>query len=81
MRTASKRQNSVGNCPAKNSEISEFSENSELSPWPSSSLRKKNINRVDNPSSEYYKKLCAISKFISGKPRKINQEITAMYNL
>ena len=29
-----KRQNSIGNCPAKNSGISEFSENSELSPWP-----------------------------------------------
>ena len=56
MRTAWKRQNSIGNCPAKNSEISEFSENSELSPWPSSSLRKKKINRVDNPFSEYYKK-------------------------
>ena len=31
MRTAWKRQNGIGNCPAKNSEISE---NSELSPWP-----------------------------------------------
>ena len=81
MGTAWKKQHSFGNCPAKNSEISEFSENFELSPWPSSSLRKKKINRVDNPVSEYCKNLCAILKFISGKARKINQQITPMCNL
>ena len=78
MRNARKRQNSIRNCLARNSEISE------LSPWPSklSSLREKKIHRVGNPCSEYYKeKLCAISNFMSGNSREVNQEVAPMCNL
>ena len=59
MRTVWKRQNSIRNCPAKNSEISE------LSPWPSKFQRGKKIHRVDNLFSEYYKKSYVRSRNLS----------------
>ena len=79
MRTAWKRQNSIGNCPAKNSE---FSENSEVSPWPSSSLRKKKINRVDNPFSEYYKKpMCDLEIYLRKGSEDISRDYTNVQSL
>ena len=82
MRTAWKKQNSIGNCPAKNSEISEFSENSELSPWPSSSLRKKKINRVDNPFSEYYKKpMCDLEIYLRKGSEDKSRDYTDVQSL
>ena len=76
MRTAWKRQNSIGYCPAKNSEIYE------LSPWPSSSLRKKKINSVDNPFSEYYKKcICDLEIYLRKGSEDKSRDYTDVQSL
>ena len=82
MRTAWKRQNSIGNCPAKSSVIFKFSENSELSQWSSSSSREKKINKVDNPFSEYYKEpMCNLEIYLRKGSEDKSRDYTNVQSL
>ena len=70
MRTTWKRQNSIGNCPAK--KFRDFRVIA-MAVEISSSSREKKIHRVDNPFSGYYKKaMCDLEIYL----RRSSGEIT-----